>query len=216
MIQTFRRQIKSKAHNDFIICGSLFVSYQNKRPAQDDHVPEAPVKRMRRSSSASQSGRNKPETAAGVKARGHRNSSSSKPQIPAPSPEPSGILADSHDSVFHPTVPVPRGRANSTSSNGSAVSPAPNATSSKTSRNAKARRQSRKSQDKKPKEPVIKQEPVVKQEVDPVLPSLASPPTPRGSVSLRTEKDLQVTISDLDNMFDYSDEDEEDSKPVGS
>ena len=105
-------------------------------------------------------------------------------------------------------MPVSRGRANSTSSNGSAASPAPTATSSKTGRAAKARRQSRKSQDKKPKEPVVKQEP------EPVLPFLASPPTPRGSVSLRTEKDLQVAFSDLDKLFDSPDEDEEDSKPV--
>ena len=192
----------------------FITSFHNKRPPTNDnraHEDEVPVKRMRRSSSASQSGRNKLETPAAIKPRGHRNSSTSKSQIPAPLPEPTNIAADTHDSVFHPTVPVPRGRANSTSSTGSAASPAP--TSSKTSRNTKARRQNRKSQDKKAKEPVVKQEPV-KQETEQVLPFLASPPTPRGSISLRTEKDLQVTISDLDNLFDSPDEDEEDSKPV--
>ena len=189
-------------------------SFHNKRPpTNDDHVleEEGPVKRIRRSSSASQSSRNKPETAGAIKPRGHRNSSTSKSQIPAPSPDPTNITADTHDSVFHPTAPVPRGRANSTSSTGSAASPAP--TSSKSSRSAKVRRQNRKSQDKKPKEPVVKQEPV-KQETDQVLPFLSSPPTPRGSTSLRTEKDLQVTFSDLDKLFDSPDEDEEDSKPV--
>ena len=54
----------------------------------------------------------------------------------------------------------------------------------------------------------------MKQETDQVLPFLSSPPTPRGSTSLRTEKDLQVTFSDLDKLFDSPDEDEEDSKPV--
>lgn len=121
------------------------------------------------------------------------------------------MAVDMPDSVFHPAVPMSRGRANSTSSNGSAASPAPSATSSKTSRSAKARRQGRKSQDKKPKEPVIKQE------ADQILPFIASPPTPRSSVSLRTEKDLQVTFSDLDKLFDSPDEDEEDnSKPVST
>lgn len=192
----------------------FITSFHNKRPPTNDDralEDEVPVKRMRRSSSASQSGRNKPETPAAIKPRGHRNSSASKSQIPAPSPEPTNIAADTHDSVFHPTAPVPRGRANSASSTGSAASPAP--TSSKTSRNAKARRQNRKSQDKKAKEPVVKQEPV-KQETEQVLPFIASPPTPRGSISLRTEKDLQVTFSDLDKLFDSPDEDEEDSKSV--
>ena len=162
---------------------------------------------MRRSSSACQPSRVKLETPAAVKPRGHRSSSTNKSQIPAPSSEPAILAADTPDSVF---LPVSRGRANSTSSTGSAASPAPSAASSKTSRNAKQRRQSRKSQDKKQKEPAPKQEPV-KPEPEQVLPFLASPPTPR--VSLRTEKDLQVTFSDLDNMFDSPDEEEED-KPV--
>ncbi|CAB4046065.1 Hypothetical predicted protein, partial [Paramuricea clavata] len=107
--------------------------HNNKRSAHEEHAPEIelPAKRMRRSSSASQSGRNKPETAAVVKPRGHRNSSSSKSKISSLSPEPTSIAADINDSVFHPTMPVSRGRANSTSSTGSAASPAPNATSSK-------------------------------------------------------------------------------------
>ena len=202
-------------NSSLVDCFLIHSYINNKRSLNDENTVEvqAPAKRMRRSSSASQSGRNKPETVAAVKPRGHKNSSSSKLQMPAPSPEPTNSTIDIHDSVFLPAVPGPRGRTNSTSSTGSAASPAPNTTSSKTGRNAKARRQSRKSQDKKHKE--IKQE-QIKQEPDSVLPFLSSPPTPRGSVSLRTEKDLQVTISDLDKLFDSPDEDEEDSKSVSS
>ncbi|XP_028400914.1 mediator of RNA polymerase II transcription subunit 13-like isoform X2 [Dendronephthya gigantea] len=183
-------------------------NYQNKRQSNDDPAPEVevPTKRMRRSSSATQPSRVKPETPAPVKPRGHRSSSTNKSQIPAPSSEPTSLALETPDSVF---LPASRGRANSTSSTGSAASPAPNSTSSKTSRSAKQRRQSRKSQDKKSKEPVPKQEPV-KPEAEQVLPFIASPPTPR--VSLRTEKDLQVTFSDLDNMFDSPDEEEEDKQ----